>query len=199
MVLSIFLLYRRQGEDFGKKLSSPIPFGRLIPPTEPWKSSGSTKLPTVNVGIQHESMNSSDPIFHKDPQSPPWTKPEGVKIIALVFYGRVETVSILDCYLKQNLVSNGGFLDEVHWAANTDDRERLNYLDSLVKSSDSYIKIKLPGLGFDSIWANAVKRGNIYIKIDDDVVCHDSISSALGTNLKRSSLILKPSLILSTQ
>lgn len=199
VILSVFLLYRRQGEDLGKKLSSPISFGRLIPPTEPLKSSGSTKLPTVNVGIQHGSMNSSDPIYYKDSQSPQWTKPEGIKIIALIFYGRVETVSILDCYLKQNLVSNGGFLDEVHWAVNTDDRERLNYLESLVKSNDRYIKIKLPGLGFDSIWANAVKRGNIYIKIDDDVVCYDSIFNDLGTNPKRSSLILKPSPILYTQ
>src|ERR1700710_1343156 len=45
-----------------------------------------------------------------------WQRPEGLKkIVGLVFYGRPETVSILDCYLKRNLVQNGGMLDEVVW------------------------------------------------------------------------------------
>jgi len=29
-----------------------------------------------------------------------WKKPEDLKIIGLVFYGRKEFVEILDCYLK---------------------------------------------------------------------------------------------------
>ena len=170
VILSLFLLYQRQGADLGEKLKYPNPFGRLVPPVGSLKSSGPSKLPHAGVGIQHGSINGSAPVYHTEPQSLPFSKPEGVKIIALIFYGRPETVSILDCYLKQNLVSNGGFLDEVHWAVNTDDPPRLAYLDNLVKTSNSYIKVKLPGLGFDSIWATAVKRGNIYIKIDDDVV-----------------------------
>ena len=97
-------------------------------------------------------------------------KPENLKIIALIFYGRPETVSILDCYMKQNLASNGGFLDEVHWAVNTDNKDSLKYLDELVKTSNGYKKIVLPNLGFESIWEHAVERGNLYIKIDDDIV-----------------------------
>lgn len=71
-------------------------------------------------------------------------------------------------------------MDEVHWAVNTDDPPRLAYLDSLVKTSKSYVKVDLPGLGFDSVWATAVKRGNIYIKIDDDVVSLSCINMVLG-------------------
>lgn len=170
VILSLFLLYQRQRGDLGKKLNYPNPFGRLVSPVESLKYPGPSKLPPAGVGIQHGSVNYSAPLYHQKPQSPPFLKPEGIKIIALIFYGRPETVSILDCYLKQNLVSNGGFLDEVHWAVNTDDPQRLDYLESLVKSSDSYIKIILPGLGFDTIWKTAVKRGNLYIKIDDDIV-----------------------------
>lgn len=59
-------------------------------------------------------------VVKKASSSQKWTKPEHLKVIALIFYGRPETVSILDCYMKQNLVSNGGLLDEVHWAVNTD-------------------------------------------------------------------------------
>lgn len=170
VILSLFLLYQRQRGDLGEKLNYPNPFGLPKPPSELLKSSRPSKFPPAGVGIQHGSMNTSTPPS-SEPQTPPFLKPEGIKIIALIFYGRPETVSILDCYLKQNLASNGGFLDEVHWAVNTDDPPRLAYLDSLVKTSNSYIKVNLPGLGFDSVWATAVKRGNIYIKIDDDVVC----------------------------
>lgn len=113
----------------------------------------------------------SEKVVTLAPSSPQnWTKPADVKIIALIFYGRPETVSILDCYMKQNLASNGGLLDEVHWAVNTDNPDSLKYLEELVKTSDGYKKIVLPRLGFESIWEHAVKKGNLYIKIDDDIV-----------------------------
>ena len=76
--------------------------------------------------------------------------------------------------MKQNLVLNGGFLDEVHWAVNTANENDLKYLDGLVETSEEYKKIVSPHLGFESIWENAVERGNLYIKIDDDVVSWDS-------------------------
>lgn len=89
-------------------------------------------------------------------------------------------MSILDCYLKQNLASNGGFLDEVHWAVNTDNRDSLKYLDQLVKTSNKYKKIVLPGLGFDSVWKHAVQKGKLYIKIDDDIASSGLMSSYPG-------------------
>lgn len=178
-VLSIFLLYQRQGTELGIKTNFPFSYGHPASPAKPLKPPRPPKLSHVGGTLQHGTTNSSGPISYESPQEAPWRKPEGVKVIALIFYGRPETVSILDCYLKQNLVSNGGLLDEVHWAVNTDDMERLIYLNALVKTSKSYKKIKLPGLGFDSIWKTAVKRGNIYIKIDDDVVSPPNSISAL--------------------
>ena len=133
--------------------------------------------------------------IHSKPSS--IAKPENPNIIALIFYGHPETMSILDCYMKQNLATNGGPLDEVHWAVNTDNQDSLNCLDELVKTSNGY---KKTALGFDSIWEHAVERGNINIKIDDDIVrqvfgCHkanvpkvyvhkDAISNLLYSILK---------------
>lgn len=99
-----------------------------------------------------------------------WSKPADFKIIALVFFGRPSVVAILDCYLKKNLVSNGGFLDEVHWVVNTENLEDIKYLDNLVETSEGYKKITVPTLGYNSIWEHAVEAPHMYIKIDDDMV-----------------------------
>lgn len=100
-----------------------------------------------------------------------WDKPKGFKIIGLVFFGRPSVVAVLDCYLKKNLASNGGFLDEVHWVVNTDIPDDIHYLESLVKTTEKYKKVVIPLLGFNSIWEHAVEREHMYIKIDDDMVC----------------------------
>ncbi len=42
-------------------------------------------------------------------------KPNSVPLSAIVFYGRRHHVRVLDKYLKQNLVSVGGLLQEVSW------------------------------------------------------------------------------------
>lgn len=97
-------------------------------------------------------------------------KPEGFKIVGLIFFGRPDRVAILDCYLKRNLVENGGFLDEVHWVANTKNEQDLQYLDALIPTSPSYSRINLPELGFENVWEHAIESSNLYIKIDDDVV-----------------------------
>ena len=96
----------------------------------------------------------------KHPDVAPWKKPKGFKIIGLIFFGRQRTVEILDCYLKRNSVSNGGFLDEVLWVANTNNTDDLKYLDKLVKTSASYRNLTLIDLGFDRIWEHAVDDKN---------------------------------------
>ena len=106
----------------------------------------------------------------KNPLVSPWEKPKGFKIIGLIFFGRPPVVEILDCYLKRNLVSNGGFLDEVLWVANTDNEEDLKYMDKLVKAEPLYRNLTLPVLGYDSVWEHAVDDKNMFIKIDDDMV-----------------------------
>ena len=100
----------------------------------------------------------------------PWDKPKGFKIIGLIFFGRKRTVEILDCYLKRNLVANGGFLDEVLWVANTNNEDDLKYMDQLVKTSAHYKNLTLIDLGYDSVWEHAVDDKNMFIKIDDDMV-----------------------------
>jgi len=79
-------------------------------------------------------------------------------------------VNILDCYLKRNLVVNGGFLDEVHWMANTKNEQDLKYLDGLVNTTESYKKFSIGELGYTDIWAHANDSNTLYIKIDDDIV-----------------------------
>ena len=107
---------------------------------------------------------------HKPFAQHKWEKPKGFKIIGLVFFGRPPTVAILDCYLKANLVENGGWLDEVHWVINTPIEDDLLYLHSLVRTSDKYKQIEIPPGGYNSAWEHGVTRENMYIKIDDDIV-----------------------------
>ena len=119
-------------------------------------------------------------------QSHRFEKPAGFKVIALIFYGRRATIAVLDCYLKKNLLSNGGFLDEVHWAINTENQEDLDYLDELVKTTDAYKKTSIPEFGYNSIWEHAVEPEHMYIKLDDDIVrsfCTVSVP-LLSSNLK---------------
>lgn len=113
-----------------------------------------------------------------------WKKPDGLKVIGLVFYGRKEFVEVLDCYLKRNLVENGGIMDEVIFAVHTDIEHDLEYLDQLVNSTAGYTKYQQEK-EYESLvgsWEK-VERGNIYIKIDDDVVYFEE--DAIASIVKR--------------
>jgi len=117
-------------------------------------------------------ISHAEPGFTKDLRVEEFIKPEGVKIIGLVFFGRKSRVEIMRCFLERNLVDNGGWLDEVHWVKNTDKEPDLEYLDEILASSPRYKKIELEGVGFIGYgyaWSH-LERGNLYIKIDDDVV-----------------------------
>lgn len=68
-------------------------------------------------------------------------------------------------------MSNGGYLDEVHFMANTANEKDLEYLDFLLTTSEFYKKIESRKLNmFDEMWAHATQPGTMYIKIDDDIV-----------------------------
>ncbi|KAI4179863.1 MAG: hypothetical protein L6R41_007591, partial [Letrouitia leprolyta] len=120
------------------------------------------------------------------PEMDKFQKPVDFKIIGLIFFGRPPHVAILDCYLKKNLVTNGGFLDEVHFVVNTDKKDDIKYLDGLIKTSKLYKKIELPTLGYNSVWQHAVEPEHMYIKIDDDMVFFDdnAIANVVYTKLK---------------
>jgi hypothetical protein len=93
-----------------------------------------------------------------------------MKIIGLVFYGRRQFVEVLDCYLKRNLVKNGGVMDEVIFVVHTDNKEDLLYLDQIVNSTDGYKKHEQEKKfdGWVGPW-ELVERGNIYMKIDGEL------------------------------
>ncbi|KAI9796671.1 MAG: hypothetical protein M1825_006520 [Sarcosagium campestre] len=111
------------------------------------------------------------------------------RVVALVFFGRRDRVSILDCYLKENLVSNGGILDEVQFVAKTEDKEDLKWLDKAVAGTVSYTKISIRKgeVGASHLlFANAydaLERNTLYVKIDDDVIFigKDSLRSLVQT------------------
>lgn len=116
-----------------------------------------------------------------------YTKPEDSRVIAVIFYGRRFRVSILDCYLKQNLVSNGGWLDEVIWIANTENTEDLVYLDQLLVTSDSYRRVdntERGDGGYAEAWRAVLEPNNIYVKLDDDVVYLSQDAIPLMVQLK---------------
>ena len=52
-----------------------------------------------------------------DPEWRSWLGQSGIHVSAIVFYGRRAFVRVLDPYLKRNLVSAGGLLEEVSWVA----------------------------------------------------------------------------------
>ncbi|OCT51214.1 hypothetical protein CLCR_08554 [Cladophialophora carrionii] len=102
-------------------------------------------------------------------------KPDDVKVIGLVFFGRKSRVEILRCYLERNLVDHGGWLDEIHWVKNTDNSDDLKYLEEILASSPRYKTVELEGVGFvgyGQAWGK-LERGSLYVKIDDDVVWFD--------------------------
>jgi len=100
-----------------------------------------------------------------------FVKPEGLKVIGFIFYGRPMFVNVLDCYLRKNLAVNGGYLDEVHFLANTAVSEDLDYLDGLVEEVPQYIRVNHSG-AWNRLWnyTSEFDPETIFIKIDDDVV-----------------------------
>ena len=102
-----------------------------------------------------------------------YDRPKDTKIVGLVFFGRRDRAAILDCYLKTNLVSSGGWLDEVIWGVNTDNTDDLAYLEKILPSSPAYRKVELQERSYFGLWNESIEAGNIYVKLDDDVVYMD--------------------------
>ncbi|KAI2471500.1 hypothetical protein F4781DRAFT_429396 [Annulohypoxylon bovei var. microspora] len=118
-----------------------------------------------------------------------WQKPRGLKVVAVVFYGRKRNVDILDCYLQQNLASNGGYLDDVWFMVHTQDAEDVAWLKDFVEKDPLY---KFVGLGscaaektYGCIWDHVTEKDTLYIKIDDDIlyIHHDTIPQLVHTRL----------------
>lgn len=112
-----------------------------------------------------------------------WKKPNGIRVVAMVFYGRKHNVDILDCYLRQNLASNGGYLDEVWFMVHTTEKGDVKWLRKLTGGEPGYRFVDLGDCTtghYGCIWEYAVEDDTIYIKIDDDIVSASSSPSSYG-------------------
>ncbi|KAI0380980.1 hypothetical protein F5Y04DRAFT_281326 [Hypomontagnella monticulosa] len=117
-----------------------------------------------------------------------WKKPQGVRVVAMVFYGRRRNVDILDCYLRQNLAVNGGYVDEVWFMVHTEKKEDVDWLREFVRDVPGYTFMDLGACtkqGYGCMWEYAVEDDTIYIKIDDDIlyIHHDTIPQLIHTRL----------------
>ncbi|KAI1363538.1 hypothetical protein F5Y08DRAFT_329332 [Xylaria arbuscula] len=119
-----------------------------------------------------------------------WQKPDGFKVIAMVFFGRKRYVDILDCYLQKNLASNGGYVDEVWFMVHTEKTEDISWLNALVRDIPDYKVVGQEGCQsnngkYGCLWEHATEDNTIYIKMDDDIVyIHpDAIPQLVHTRL----------------
>lgn len=121
-----------------------------------------------------------------------WKKPAGLKIVAMVFFGRKRNVDILDCYLRQNLASNGGYLDEIRFMVKTTNKDDIEWLRAFVKTVDGYeyqdLDLCTTAHGYGCIWEYADEDDTLYVKIDDDIV---SVSPDRAFSARRA--VLMPS------
>jgi hypothetical protein len=134
----------------------------------PAHSAANITVPDKPKGLPHDWTFSD-----KAPQGwdASWQKPAELKVVGLVFYGRRASVSILECYLKRNLVTNGGILDEVVFAARTQDEDDLEWLDYAVAHEPLFSRHNVSN--YDQEYASAYdlcEDDVMYIKIDDDIV-----------------------------
>lgn len=162
------------------ELYSLVPFRSISVPgqctTWPVGHDGRYTPETVMAAQSNETSSTTSSAPRLDSLAPPggWKKPEGIKVVALIFYGRKRTVDFLDCYIQQNLVSNGGYLDEVRFMVHTSNKEDLDYLQDLVAKSEGYYHVvdtgECEGMNFSCIWDSVVEDDTIYVKIDDDII-----------------------------
>lgn len=126
-----------------------------------------TYIPALRDGDTTQSLGSIAP-------EGGWKKPGAIKVVGLIFYGRRRNVDVLDCYLLQNLVMNGGYLDEVRFIKHTKQEQDLAYLDQLVSQREDYHIVDVgscEGGDYSCMWDKSTGNNTIYIKIDDDIVC----------------------------
>ncbi|KAF5016533.1 hypothetical protein F66182_11758, partial [Fusarium sp. NRRL 66182] len=151
------------GSSHVKPEASPLPTLSSLPRP----ALGST------TGSSHDTTSSEDDLASAVSSL---HKPEGLRVVGIIFYGRRDRSSILECYLRQNLVSSGGWLDEVIFAANTDNKEDLAWLDRVANASGGdYKVVRMEEKGYGNVYEASFKeRNTIYVKIDDDVVFIDT-------------------------
>lgn len=114
-------------------------------------------------------------------------KPDHFKVVAHVMYSSRAKTSILECYLQQNLATQGGFIDQVVFFFETGQEEDKDWLEALVDSNLAYhlSKESQNGNGMSLVWDKA-RAGTIYIYISSEVVFleENAIPSLIKTRLE---------------
>lgn len=122
----------------------------------------------LRVDLASQDQHDAYRLFH-DQET--YQKPSDQKIYAVVFFGRQTVTEILDCYLRRNLVRNGGWLDGVHFLVHTDNEEDRQWINETAAEIPEYeakwFESKMP---FYDMWREALIPGAITIKVDDDLV-----------------------------
>lgn len=133
--------------------------------------SSATAISTV-VNATSTVTNATLPALTNGLKTTVLKKPEGLKVVGFLFYGRRMFVNILECHLRKNLVRNGGYLDEIHFIANTKKEEDLEFLDELIRDVPEYKRVNLTAGDWTGLWGHSANLDPdaILIKIDDDVV-----------------------------
>jgi hypothetical protein len=121
-------------------------------------------------------------------------------IIALVFYGRKSSVSILLKYLEKNLKSNGGILDKIIFAVKTNKIEDIKYLDRYLKNKGKHEFERLNFGTYNKNYKEAYKNlhdNDLIFKIDDDVVfiSNGTFERMVEEYLKNDLLILSANVV----
>jgi hypothetical protein len=154
-------------------------------------------LPLLSAFTEHDGQCQSNTTISNataavEEVQKPFPKPFGIEIVATVMYGRRNRAAILDCYLKRNLASNGGYLDKVIFVPETGMEEHLDWLRALVSSTPDYYlhgslgeaHIDEQPSTFGRAWALAT-AGPLYIQISSEIVfiATDTIASLIQTRL----------------
>ncbi|DBB14093.1 TPA: hypothetical protein ACH3X3_001050 [Trebouxia sp. C0006] len=101
----------------------------------------------------------------------PWLKSHKIRVAALIFYGRREYVRILNGYVKQNLLKNGGVLEEVVWIVQTDNKRDIAWLNNVLLPSEPefYSTKSVAGKNYTEQY-QSLDPDVYYVKLDDDTM-----------------------------
>eukprot|EP00397_Hematodinium_sp_SG-2012_P044509 GEMP01049735.1.p1 GENE.GEMP01049735.1~~GEMP01049735.1.p1 ORF type:complete len:313 (+),score=55.31 GEMP01049735.1:2-940(+) len=92
------------------------------------------------------------------------------RVEAIVTFGRMDRVQILDRYLRMNLVSAGGVISKVHFVLLTTTKTDLLFLQSIIDEVPEYGMPKVKGHYLAKMYSVATDPNVVYVKIDDDIV-----------------------------
>ncbi|RAL13634.1 uncharacterized protein BO97DRAFT_469633 [Aspergillus homomorphus CBS 101889] len=128
------------------------------------------------------------PFYAYSEGSGEFSKPQDFDIVALVPFHRREPTEILDCYLRKNLASNHGLVDQVIFLPQTDDTLSLEWLASIVKQNPSYTAAQ----DYTGLQPGHLRKDTMYIWIDGDTVFLEAhtISTIVKTKLEHHNIPL---------